>query len=107
MIMAWGDRPYVEDLVGRIIAAHVNSQEKLKDLGYENSLTLTREDGLDWLRTMLKRKPHYRGPVPSWTRMALRQLREERDWSNKQLAAHLGLATTSRLGTWLTEVHGF
>jgi transcriptional regulator with XRE-family HTH domain len=39
--------------------------------------------------------------------MALRQLREERDWSNKQLAAHLGLATTSRLGTWLTEVHGF
>ena len=107
MLMAWGDRPHVENLVGQIIAAHVNSQEKLRELGYENSVTITLDDGLDWLRTMLKRKPRYRGPVPSWTRRALRQLREERGWSNKQLAAHLGLATTSRLGTWLTEVHGF
>jgi hypothetical protein len=104
MIMAWGDRPHVENLVGQIIAAHVNSQEKLRELGYENSLSITQEDGLDWLRTMLKRKPYYRGPVPSWTRMALRQLREEQDWSNKQLASHLGLRSTSRLGAWLTEV---
>jgi transcriptional regulator with XRE-family HTH domain len=39
--------------------------------------------------------------------MALRQLRDEQGFTNKQLAAHLGMPTMGRLGTWLTEVHGF
>ena len=105
MLMAWGDITHVDELIPQIIAAHVNSQEKLRELGYENSLTITQEDGLDWLRTMLRRKPLYRGPVPVWTKRALRQQREERGWSIKQLASHLGVpARHSRVGAWLNEV---
>lgn len=52
-------------------------RDEVKADSYENLLSITREDGVDWLRAVLLRRPKFNGSVPRWTRNALRELRAE------------------------------
>lgn len=64
-----------------------------------NGLSVTPEDGLDWLRCLLRRKPNFRGSVPVWTKRALRERREAIGGGTKALEAEFG----SNVGHWVAD----
>ena len=63
----WKWNPATESFARRVQAT---ADRDLVDL---NAQSITVEDGLDWLRAVLWRLPAYAGPVPVWTKRAIRQ----------------------------------
>ena len=108
VLMGWRTHVVHVDLLEDILKAYA-SHQGVHNAAQANSLSVTRADGLDWLRTVLKRCPWYRGPVPVWTRRALRELREERGCKTRELGQHLDLERgvaeliSSRLGGWIAD----
>lgn len=93
-IMSWGP-PTIS--VPIIITDHHLEQARL------NALSITIEDGLDWIRTILMRKPYYRGSVPKWTRRALREIRHAKNFTNKDLQHFLGAKSYSATTQWVGD----
>lgn len=103
LCLGWGPPAAFVPFVDEVIAAHTQSQDKIQALAEANALTITAEDGLDWLRATLRRKPWYSGPVPRWTKMALRGVRTDRGWTNAQMATWLGQSLRAgRVASWLS-----
>ena len=105
ILMGWGTHRNREDLPGQIVAAY-EGHEAVHNAARANSLSVTRADGLDWLRVVAKRRRSYIGPVPVWTRRALRDLREERGCQVKDLWRELDLPPgyASGVARWHAEV---
>jgi hypothetical protein len=103
-IFAWGKPAEVAARLTPLLD-HYQREPAVQAAITANSLSVTREDGLDWLRTMLKRKPQYWGRVPTWTKRALRELKTEQGWTNKDLAKALGVPTrVSWVETWSRDI---
>lgn len=71
---------------------------------HENHLSVTMQDGLDWIRTRLAMTGgRYYGPVPVWTRRALRETRHARHFTNKDLQHHLGAKHLNAVNRWVGD----
>lgn len=90
ILMGWNTRRRHPEYLDSIMDAY-KDHEVVQEAAKANGLSVVREDGLDWLRTVLKRRPWYRGQVPVWTVRALRDLREERGCKVKDLYRELDL----------------
>jgi hypothetical protein len=99
VLMAWDPRTNFEPFMD-----HYRDHRGVQDAARANSLSVTRDDGLDWLRTVLRRKPGYYGPVPVWTRRALRELRSELGVRNEDLARLFGVKHARKMGDWVGDV---
>jgi hypothetical protein len=102
-MFAWGDPRGMDELLEPLLV-HYEREPAVQAAIVANSASVTREDGLDWLRVMLKRKPWYWGRVPVWTRRALRELRHEQGWKNADLARAMGLVDKlDRMNRWAAD----
>jgi hypothetical protein len=103
-IMAWGDPREDNPLLLHIMDLYKDDR-RVRDARVANTESVTRDDGVDWLRTMLRRSPWYRGPVPVATRRALRELREELGGKTADLNHALGFdpRALNKLRTWLSD----
>lgn len=98
LLLMWG--PNI-NLVNEIHAAYGHT---LDDEIHQNLLSVTHDDGLDWIRTKLTlTRGRYFGPVPVWTRRALRELREHRNFTNRDLQHHLGAMYLRAVNSWVGD----
>lgn len=101
-IMRWGHKPeHVR--VRDAVLDQARGNDEVVALARENSLSVTIEDGLDWLRVVLAGMPFYRGDVPVWTRRALREVRSRNGLTNRALAGLLGMEKPDRLDQWVAD----
>jgi hypothetical protein len=68
-----------------------------------NNLSVTRDDGLDWLRVILNRKPRHYGAMPVWTRRALREWRDETGMTAREMEKVLGVGVKGKLASWIAD----
>jgi hypothetical protein len=94
VLMAWDPEPLTR------LMDHYRGHAGVREAARANSLSVAREDGLDWLRCILRRKPGYYGPVPVWTRRALRELRSELGLRNEDLARLFGAKYPLKMNQW-------
>lgn len=99
MAMGWQS----EDIPNQIVARY-RGNDQIEEMIEANVRSVTLDDGLDWLRVLLKRKPGYYGPVPVWTRRALRELRSRSGGAAKDLARQFGVKYPWKMGQWLADV---
>jgi hypothetical protein len=89
VLMGW--TPNSVQALDQIVEAYAPVQDKVMAAGKANAASVTRDDAVDWLRAVLRRKPRYRGPAPYWTTLALRDIWAEQGGSQKAMLASLGL----------------
>lgn len=73
------------------------------ELVQQNLATVTLQDGMDWLLTILARNKFYTGLVPVWTRRALRETRHIHNYTNKDLQKHLGAMSYASVCKWVGD----
>jgi hypothetical protein len=98
-LMGWSYRGF--PVLKAIVEAYTPQRDRVEARAQENMASITREDGLDWLRAVTIRKPHYSGPVPHWTALALRDVWAESGQTQRQVMDQLGFKVkwaTSWLG---------
>lgn len=107
ILMGWQSHRRQDDTPGQVVAAY-EGHEAVHAAAQANSLSVTREDGLDWIRVVAGRRRRYCGPVPVWSLRALRDLREERGCKVKDLWRELELQPVyaARVTSWHSDKGG-
>jgi hypothetical protein len=77
-------------VLNQIVEAYCPQRDAVEARGQANLASMNREDGLDWLRAVVRRKLGYCGRVTRWTALALRGAWAERGGTKRQVLDQLG-----------------
>ena len=101
VLMGWATHKHDVDYLDQVMVAY-RDHEGVQVAAAANGLSVTRADGLDWVRVIARMRPRYRGEAPVWSRRALRDLREERGVKVKDLWRELDVQPrfAGRVAKW-------
>lgn len=102
VILKWGRN--FQPILAQVHAAYLDAGIDLTPQITANTLSITIDDGLDWLRVILRRRHgRYYGRVPVWTRRALRETRFNHNFTNRDLQHWLGAKSLIAVSMWVGD----
>lgn len=100
-LLNWGPPSLYSPIIQYLHDTYGTRPEILEAV-HANNLSITFDDGIDWLRCRLKNHPAFRGAVPVWTRRALLDLRHNHEKTLGQIQKLVGAKSQKRVNQWLT-----